>query len=564
MVKCDNPITFYKIMTRFIYENKIMFTFYMLLILLYPMQEIGVPHIIGILTKNIEQKKSIYMPLFLLIFITIVIQLCYIISAKIDLVMYPNFQKYIRNLTMDHVMNVANTNFEEIKGATIIYHLQKLPLNLYSFIEDFRDIYIPQALVYVGTVIYFWFKDKTISIALILVLGIILFLSVYTIHTCHDISRHRDRLYNDLTEDTEDVITNLISVLSSGKKEDENKRADKYMEDYFDYSRKTLQCSQNVRYLIIPIVLLFFCWSLYRMYQDVIHNKMKSYVMISLVLILLYVMKSMWVIMYNVKEQVFKWGSIMESIDLLNECGTKKAESNKDDTKTLIIPSNSKNGFLIENVYYGYEGRPPIFKGLNLKIDSNKKTLLVGEIGSGKSTLLKLLLQYKLPIQGEIYYNGRPYSQITPSEIRTIIGYVPQTPILFDRTLYENITYASQREVSYDEIINLMHTFNLKSLLDKFPKGLDTPVGKGGSKLSGGQRQIIWILRVIFQNPEVVLLDEPTSALDEDTKVTVHKMLEYLIKDKTAIMVTHDKFLYKIADEVIELRKGQFYSKKKN
>ena len=121
----------------------------------------------------------------------------------------------------------------------------------------------------------------------------------------------------------------------------------------------------------------------------------------------------------------------------------------------------------------------------------------------------------------------------------------------------------TKEEPLYDAVLDLINKMNLGGLLAKFPDGLQTNVGKGGSHLSGGQRQIIWILRTIMQNPEVIILDEPTSALDDDTKHIVQKMLEYLIKDRTAIMVTHDKFLYRMADEIIELRNGKFYSKKK-
>jgi subfamily B ATP-binding cassette protein MsbA len=99
-------------------------------------------------------------------------------------------------------------------------------------------------------------------------------------------------------------------------------------------------------------------------------------------------------------------------------------------------------------------------------------------------------------------------------------------------------------------------------MLKKFPEGLQTNVGNGGTKLSGGQRQIVWILRVMLQNPEVIVLDEPTSALDDNTKPLVQNMLEKIIKDKTTIMITHDKFLHKMADTIIELKEGTFITVK--
>lgn len=162
-------------------------------------------------------------------------------------------------------------------------------------------------------------------------------------------------------------------------------------------------------------------------------------------------------------------------------------------------------------------------------------------------------MKYKLPLDGAIFYNKRPYSDISVEELRTIIGYVPQTPVLFNRTIYENITYNNP-SITESQVIELMKQLDIEDMIYKFPEGLQTNVGSGGSKLSGGQRQIIWIMRIILQNPEVVILDEPTSALDDDTKPIIQRMLEKIIKDKTIIMITHDKYLYKFADSIIELK----------
>ena len=162
-----------------------------------------------------------------------------------------------------------------------------------------------------------------------------------------------------------------------------------------------------------------------------------------------------------------------------------------------------------------------------------------------------------------IYYNKIPYNNISVEKIREIVGYVPQTPMLFNRTIYENIVY-NNTSITKEQVLEIMHKFGLGEMLKKFPEGLDTNVGNGGTKLSGGQRQIVWILRVMLQNPEVIILDEPTSALDEGTKPIVQNMLETIMENKTTIMITHDQYLYKMADTIVELKNGKVINIKNN
>ena len=543
---CENPITFQSLLFDFIKDNKLLFICYILFVLLIPLQEIGVPHIIGKLTKAVQDKSPIVNPLILLVVLICIIQSGILLSGFVEVRMFPKFQKFIRDTIINHIMKEMKTNYEELHTGEVTMHLHKFPIILYSYFEDLRNILMPQFIVYIIAIAYFSYYDIYIGLGLFVTILVVIFSVKYTITRCLVISKSRDYKYNEMMEEITDLFRNSTSVLNANSENREAERSSSNQTEYYDQMRISLKCAYQTMYVLIPFVLILFALLLYRIYVNVKSGNIATFNMVSLVMILLYIMRSILVIVDNLKDQVFRWGAIQVSLDLINECAPKEKQ-------TTHIPEDLENGFVFKDVTYGYKDRKPIFDKLNLVLKPNKTTLIVGEIGSGKTTLIKLLMKYKLPLDGAIFYNKRPYSDISVEELRTIIGYVPQTPVLFNRTIYENITYNNP-SITESQVIELMKQLDIEDMIYKFPEGLQTNVGSGGSKLSGGQRQIIWIMRIILQNPEVVILDEPTSALDDDTKPIIQRMLEKIIKDKTIIMITHDKYLYKFADSIIELK----------
>ena len=187
----------------------------------------------------------------------------------------------------------------------------------------------------------------------------------------------------------------------------------------------------------------------------------------------------------------------------------------------------------------------------NLTIPQQSVTCILGPSGSGKSTLLKLLNNMITPDEGKVSYKKQPISEIDPIQLRRKSVMVPQTPVIFDGTIKENLAIGSKFSEEEPPSIE-----QLNGILEKFQ--LNKNLNDNASNLSGGEKQRLAIARALLMNPEVLLLDEPTSALDEETaEVVVHKILEYVKdKDLSLIFVTHNKELAaRVADHTIDLMK---------
>ena len=162
---------------------------------------------------------------------------------------------------------------------------------------------------------------------------------------------------------------------------------------------------------------------------------------------------------------------------------------------------------------------------------------------------------------GDIIINGINSKDIHIDDIRNNMIYIPQTPQLFNRTLWENITYGltpeEMKEVKEEKIYQLLEDLDMKNLADKYKEKMHKDVGKGGSHLSGGQRQVVWLLRCIYKKSSLLIIDEPTNGLDPASKMQIINLLKFLKSRKTMYVITHDKDVLPLGERVIEFENGK-------
>ncbi len=210
-----------------------------------------------------------------------------------------------------------------------------------------------------------------------------------------------------------------------------------------------------------------------------------------------------------------------------------------------------------KDVTFAHDGsKYAIFTDLNLHIKPGEKVGLVGRSGSGKTTLTRLLLRFSDLQSGAILLDGQDATRITQADLRRHIAYVPQEPLLFHRTVRENIAYGDP-EMDQTTIEAIARMASAHEFIEALPHGYDTLVGERGVKLSGGQRQRVAIARAMLKNAPILALDEATSALDSESEVLIQAALWKLMEGRTAIVIAHRLSTIQKMDRIIVLDDGK-------
>lgn len=221
--------------------------------------------------------------------------------------------------------------------------------------------------------------------------------------------------------------------------------------------------------------------------------------------------------------------------------------------KPLVIAASAPIEF--KDVQFSYHQTRVILKKMHLTIKGGEKIALIGPSGSGKSTIIKLLFRLYEIDSGKILIDGANIQKVTQETLHNAMSLVPQDPILFHRTLMENIRYG-RWEASDDEVIEAAKLAHCHEFIMEFPNAYETFVGERGVKLSGGERQRVAIARAILRDAPILVLDEATSSLDSHSEALIQDALKSLMVGKTTIVIAHRLSTIQQMDRIIVLDHG--------
>ncbi|CCJ84654.1 ABC transporter ATP-binding protein [Cronobacter dublinensis] len=252
--------------------------------------------------------------------------------------------------------------------------------------------------------------------------------------------------------------------------------------------------------------------------------------------------------------------SAMRTLGLFNaSIDTIHHQNHVTDGDAKIAGKRMSGDITLCNVHFRYEADKPVLEGVNIHIRSGEKVAIVGESGSGKSTLINLLLRFYDPAEGTVVLDGRDIREYPLNMLRQQFSLVTQENMLFNRTIYENITFGCSDFTEEDVWEAARKAKALDFILqatDGTHSGFETMTGDRGIRLSGGQRQRLSICRAILRNSPVLILDEATSALDSLTEAEVRDAMNEAMEGKTVIAIAHRLSSVTGMDRIIVLQKG--------
>jgi len=239
-----------------------------------------------------------------------------------------------------------------------------------------------------------------------------------------------------------------------------------------------------------------------------------------------------------------------EMIEIFN---TKHSVEDVNDARPLQV---DKGEIQMERVSFAFNEERIILSDFNLRVQAGEKVALVGPSGAGKSTVTKLLLRMYDVTAGTVRVDGQDISQVTQESLRANISFVPQEPILFHRSLKDNIRYG-RPEATDEEVIEAAKKAHCHEFIISLPEKYETHVGERGVKLSGGERQRVAIARAILKNAPILILDEATSALDSESEALIQDALRVLMEGKTVIVIAHRLSTIMTMDRIIVIEGGK-------
>jgi ABC-type multidrug transport system fused ATPase/permease subunit len=507
----------------------------------YPLEMLIFGFLLGkIFSKVADLKKnmnSILILVGIIIFAYLILEIIGYAKDRFDSFYFPKMDHDIRLQIVDLIYNKLSINYESINNGEFVSRLLKIPEILSFFFERVNRTVLPMGISIFGVCIFFLIMNWKLGIFTILlfIINLIIFFKICEKNVKKSIMREINE--NKLIDEIDDSLHNSFSTITTGSIKKERNRLEKKQYNYDNLYDTQLRSTAKVKFVAgIMNVIIFGL-----LVSFIIYFNKKNYIStsttITFIIILIFLIKQIRANTPRACEMFVFWGTIKENNKFLASLISDIVIDGQIDDLHLIGKIEFKN------VTFNYKNSTQkALDNVSFTVNPRENIAIIGKNASGKTTIIKLLLGFYKPLEGEILIDGVNINNIKRECLRNKISIVHQNVKLFNRTVLENIAYGTKYSLS--EIREKLKKLRVMEVFTNLPNGLDTQAGKYGDKLSGGQKQIIYMLRCYFRENAIILLDEPTAAVDQYHKMFVLEMIKELTKNSTCIIVSHDPSIY--------------------
>lgn len=463
----------------------------------------------------------------------------------------PVFNKNIVVSLTKYIQKHSYTYFQNQFGGSIVSKITTAADTAGDILDSLIHYFFQPFLTFVISSYAMYLVYPRLALILIIWTFIFIIVSYLLSSAVYTLSKELSESSTTLVGKLIDSITNILAVRLFARQKYEikflksslNKRAEKSQElRWSDLKRQAIM--EGMANILI-IVLLYY----------VIDERQKNHISIGDFALVLTISISIIDILWNVSKNYIRFmenfGKCSQALKILTTAHQIKDIPNA----TSLRVKNGKIDF--KDISFSYPtSLSPIFNNLSFTIKGGEKIGLVGYSGCGKTTLANLLIRLYDIDKGIITIDGQDIKEISQESLHNNISFIPQEPMLFHRTILENLKYG-RTDATEEDITNAAIKAHADDFIKSLPQGYNTIVGEGGSKLSGGQRQRLAIARAILKNSKILILDEATSALDTLTEHYIQKSLDILMEGKTVIAIAHRLSTLLKMDKIIVFEKGK-------
>nr|QBK87088.1 MAG: ABC transporter [Marseillevirus LCMAC103] len=546
-----------KTLRAFMRENRKAMGLYLALSLASPLAEVVLPTFYGKILSNLpkqnptlalapETKRAVVS----VVVLWCVLQGLYQALDRLDAAMIPKLQAFVRRHIVLAVVETFKDNHEELELGDLLAKIIKLPLVIRDLAHQLRHFILPTSLVFLAVAGYLTYTHPLLGAVFAANAAALGGVIVTFGRACTASSVTMNEHDNVLHEEIEDILGNVLDVYAADSLEDELARLAARQARLDSQYKDTIKCASRFKLLYNMVGFTMFLSVNAASFYLYAKKRVTLAQVITTLMVSLFLVGSLNRLGGELRDFVFNAGMTRNMQLYLDRL---RALRPSPPPVAATEPFEVVRGDLAFSDVTVRHGERRVLDRFSLAVPAGQKVAIVGKNGSGKTTLVRALLKLQ-PYEGTIEVDGQNIAALDPGRLRRQFVYVPQNPRLFNRTLYENITYGVPR-TTRAQVRALLARFGLSAA---FGGGLGQRVGKNGSKLSGGQRQIVFLLRCVLRcaragGPRVVILDEPTASLDDANKAQLFEILRTLMQGRTVLMVTHDPFLLRGADRVVDL-----------
>ena len=524
-----------------------------------------VPRILAGIFNNIHDINIFRENILKLLLIVIISKIVYSLSTYYKRHLDPEMTRYIIVSLLKKIFHKYEHNNELTNVSVLINRIQLIKRNIIELTYIMTNVFIPRLSVIIIACYSVFMINKKLGLTIFLCL-LFQFTSMTMnlndcVHTSYIENENKDLLF----EYIEDLFYNIDTIeLTPNGFDFEIKNIMDISQESKYIEQDSLDCVTNKQYVSYVINFVVTCIIFYNIYNAYEKKDIESDKITTVILLLTGMFDNIGEISFYIPDATAKLGTLMKNEDFLKSLKVENETNEATIGKQFILNNNYDIKF--NNVSFKYENHK-IIDNLSITIPRNSFICLYGPSGSGKSTFIRLIFGIEKPTEGNINIGENDISKFNIREFRKYISYINQnTTNLFNTTVYKNIIYGYKDSSELkDEVKNIFNNFGFYDVFKNLDENkqkwsfLDEEVGKLGENLSGGQKQIIHLLRLSLNNTsKIVILDEPSSALDDKTRESASKYIKYLkSKQKTILLITHDDYYKNICDNVLKFSNNE-------